>query len=171
MAAGFSALGDDDVGTCVDVAFGVRPGSSQGCNLHPGLMAALDHVRRWWPEGVGHQGGPMDEGDVNLSGGPVGRKGCVHRASSPPIWQVVGLRGNPVPVQHVCQEVAVLFGDEGEDVVHAEAAVSVARVPCRNDQVHAIGEVTYLVLDPGKVHLEALVAVAHGSQHAEPSGL
>ncbi len=62
-------------------------------------------------------------------------------------------------------------GDQRRDVVERVAAVAVAGVLRRDDEVDAVRPTADLVLDPVEVDLELFGRVGDGAEHAEPAGL
>jgi hypothetical protein len=113
----------------------------------------------------------VGEGDVELPFGPVQGERGIGLDVVRPVGGGIGVLGNFVPVEEVAQELAVSIGNQAQGITGAEAPVGIAGVAGRDDQVHAVGAVADLVLDPGQVHLEGLVTVADGAEDAEAAGL
>jgi hypothetical protein len=65
----------------------------------------------------------------------------------------------------------VLSRDEAADVVHGVSARLVAGVLRRDDEIHAIGPVPDLLLDPTEINLQLLRGVGHCTKDSQPSGL
>ena len=169
VPTGLGALGDDDVGSGVDVALRVGPCPGQRSHLHPDLVATVDHLGGRRAEGVGHQGGAVRQGDLEVLVRPVGRERHVVGTDGPTTVGI-GIVRHVVAVQEVVQERPVPGGDQVGHVRQLQPARLVACVPGRHDQVDSVRSVTDLVLDPGQVHLESLGRVGYGAEHAEATG-
>ena len=119
----------------------------------------------------------MGQGDLELRTGRGGRErggtaaGALEATAAGRLVVVGRELGHLVAAEDVVDELLVLGGDELADVVDRVAAVLVAGVLGRHDEVDAVGPVADLVLDPGEVDLELLGRVGHRAEHAEPAGL
>ena len=66
MATGLGALSDDQVHPGGHMALGVLGLAGQSADETPLLVGSIQHVRRWWPQGVHHKSGTVRQGDVEL---------------------------------------------------------------------------------------------------------
>ena len=170
MATGLGALGDDEVDTGVDMAFGVLRLAGERTRLHPQLVATVDHVLRGWAECVDDQRRSVGERDLEIGVLRLGRHRCRRVASTSsdtPAALVVGECRHAVALEDVVDVGLVLGGDQVANLADVEAALVGTGVLRRHDQIDTEGAVTDLVLDPLEIDLELLWRMGNCAEHTE----
>jgi hypothetical protein len=172
VAARLVAGGHDDVDAIPDLAFGLRDATDESCDEHVMVVRQLDDVRRGRPEGVRQKLDGVLEGDVDERSGTF-----VGPSEQPVDTLVLRKLRHAIAVEDLLDVLAMALGNEViEDACELGVGgvgrqLACARIRRRHYDVHAVGLVADMVVDPVELDSELFRREGQRPQHAETPGV